>query len=85
MNEHNLHNVSEIDLTFLSVGATIGSTENARITGTRDGKAAVVKDNTQSEYVQMRVGYPSDNNDAATKQYVLEVFNSIANGNEVLY
>ena len=85
MNEHNIHNVGEIDLTFLSVGAIIGNTENARITGTSDGKAAVVKDNTQSEYVQMRVGYPSDNNDAATKQYVLEVFNSIANGNEVLY
>ena len=85
MNEHNIHNVGEIDLTFLSVGATIGSTENARITGTSDGKAAVVKDNTQSEYVQIRVGYPSGENDAATKKYVLDVFNSIANGNEVLY
>lgn len=85
MNEHNIHNVGEIDLTYLSVGATIGNTENARITGTSDGKAAVVKDNTQSEYVQIRVGYPSDENDAATKKYVLDIFNSIANGNEVLY
>lgn len=85
MNEHNIHNVGEIDLTFLSVGAIIGNTEKARITGTSDGKAAVVKDNTQSEYVQMRVGYPSDENDAATKKYVLDIFNSIANGNEVLY
>ena len=85
LNEHNIHNVGEIDLTYLSIGATIGNTENARITGTSDGKAAVVKDNTQSTYVPLLVGEPTADSEAATRKFVLDTFNSIQNGNEVSY
>ena len=85
LNEHNIHNVGEIDLTYLSIGATIGNTENARITGTSDGKAAVVKDNTQSTYVPLIVGEPTADSEAATRKFVLDTFNSIQNGNGVSY
>ena len=78
MNEHNIHNVGEIDLTYLSIGATIGNTENARITGTSDGKAAVVKDNTQSTFVPLLVGEPTADNEAATRKFVLDTFDRLA-------
>lgn len=85
LNEHNIHNVGEIYLTYLSIGATIGNTENARITGTSDGKAAVVKDNTQSTFVPLLVGEPTADSEAATRKFVLDTFNSIQNGNGVSY
>lgn len=70
MNQHNIHNVGEVDLTYLSIGATIGDTTNARLTGTSDGKAAFVKDNTQSTLVPVQVGAATQANEAVQRGQV---------------
>lgn len=70
MKQHNIHNVGEVDLTHLSIGATIGSTTNARLTGTSDGKAAFVRDNTQSTLVPVQVGAATQANEAVQRGQV---------------
>lgn len=70
MNQHNIHNVGEVDLTYLSIGATIGDTTNARLTGTSDGKAAFVRDNTQSLLVPVQVGAATQANEAVQRGQV---------------
>lgn len=70
MKQHNIHNVGEVDLTYLSIGTTIGDTTNARLTGTSDGKAAFVKDNTQSTLVPVQVGAATQANEAVQRSQV---------------
>lgn len=70
MKQHNIHNVGKVDLTHLSIGATIGNTANARLTGTSDGKAAFVRDNTKSTLVPVQVGAATQANEAVQKGQV---------------
>lgn len=81
MGDHAITNVQEIELHGSGDGLYIGSvvqpngTVGARLTGVAGGAAAFVKPDSQSIYVPVSVGSPSQNNHAATKLYVDEGVN----------
>ena len=76
MGDHAITNVQEIELQDSGDGLYIGSvvqpngTAGARLTGVAGGAAAFVKPDSQSIYVPVSVGSPSQDNHAATKEYV---------------
>lgn len=70
MKQHNIRHVGEVDLTYLSIGATIGRNRYARLTGTSDGKAAFVRNDTQSTLVAVQVGAALHANDAVQRGQV---------------
>ena len=82
MNEHaivNVHKISTNGPAPLYIGPTIesGDVNVPRLTGATDGSAAFVKASTQSEYVPISVGAPTDNNHAATKEYADGKINAV--------
>lgn len=76
MGDHAITNVQEIELQDSGDGLYIGSvvqptgTAGARLTGVAGGAAAFVKPDSQSIYVPVSVGSPSQDKHAATKEYV---------------
>ena len=75
MGDHAITNVQEVELQSSGDGLYIGSvvqpsgTAGARLTGVAGG-AAFVKSDSQSIYVPVSVGSPSQDKHAATKEYV---------------
>ena len=76
MGDHAITNVQEVELQSSGDGLYIGGvaqpngTAGARLTGVAGGAAAFVKPDSQSIYVPVSVGSPSQNKHAATKEYV---------------
>lgn len=76
MGDHAITNVQEVELQGSGDGLYIGSvvqpngTSGARLTGVAGGAAAFVKPDSQSIYVPVSVGSPSQDKHAATKEYV---------------
>lgn len=76
MGDHAITNVQEVELQSSGDGLYIGSvvqpsgTSGARLTGVAGGAAAFVKPDSQSIYVPVSVGSPSQDKHAATKEYV---------------
>lgn len=76
MGDHAITNVQEVELQGSGDGLYIGSvvqpngTAGARLTGVTGGAAAFVKPDSQSIYVPVSVGSPSQDKHAATKEYV---------------
>lgn len=76
MGDHAITNVQEVELQGSGDGLYIGSvvqpngTAGARLTGVAGGAAAFVKPDSQSIYVPVSVGSPSQDKHAATKEYV---------------
>ena len=76
MGDHAITNVQEVELQSSGDGLYIGSvvkpngTAGARLTGVAGGAAAFVKPDSQSIYVPVSVGSPSQDKHAATKEYV---------------
>lgn len=76
MGDHAITNVQEVELQGSGDGLYIGSvvqpngTAGARLTGVAGGGAAFVKSDSQSIYVPVSVGTPSQDKHAATKEYV---------------
>lgn len=76
MGDHAITNVQEVELQNSGDGLYIGSvvqpngTAGARLTGVAGGAAAFVKPDSQSIYVPVSVGSPSQDKHAATKEYV---------------
>lgn len=76
MGDHAITNVQEVELQGSGDGLYIGSvvqpngTTGARLTGVAGGAAAFVKPDSQSIYVPVSVGSPSQDKHAATKEYV---------------
>lgn len=76
MGDHAITNVQEVELQGSGDGLYIGSvvqpngTAGARLTGVAGGGAAFVKSDSQSIYVPVSVGSPSQDKHAATKEYV---------------
>lgn len=76
MGDHAITNVQEVELQSSGDGLYIGSvvqpngTAGARLTGVSGGAAAFVKPDSQSIYVPVSVGSPTQDKHAATKEYV---------------
>lgn len=76
MGDHAITNVQEVELQGSGDGLYIGSvvqpngTSGARMTGVAGGSVAFVKPDSQSIYVPVLVGAPSQDKHAATKEYV---------------
>ena len=76
MGDHAITNVQEVELQSSGDGLYIGSvvqpngTAGARLTGVAGGAAAFVKPDSQSIYVPVSVGSPTQDKHAATKEYV---------------
>lgn len=76
MGDHAITNVQEVELQSSGDGLYIGSvvqpngTAGARLTGVAGGSAAFVKADSQSIYVPVSVGSPTQDKHAATKEYV---------------
>lgn len=76
MGDHAITNVQEVELQSSGDGLYIGSvvqpngTTGARLTGIAGGAAAFVKADSQSIYVPVSVGSPTQDKHAATKEYV---------------
>ena len=76
MGDHAITNVQEVELQGSGDGLYIGSvvqpngTSGARLTGVAGGAAAFVKPDSQSIYVPVSVGSPTQDKHAATKEYV---------------
>ena len=86
MGDHAITNVQEVELQSSGDGLYIGSvvqpsgTTGARLTGVAGGAAAFVKPDSQSSYVPVSVGSPSQNKHAATKEYVDNAVASVPSG-----
>ena len=76
MGDHAITNVQEVEFQSSGDGLYIGSvvqpngTGGVRLTGVAGGAAAFVKPDSQSIYVPVSVGSPSQDKHAATKEYV---------------
>lgn len=76
MGDHAITNAQEVELPGSGDGLYIGSvvqpngTAGARLTGIAGGAAAFVKADSQSIYVPVSVGSPTQDKHAATKEYV---------------
>lgn len=86
MGDHAITNVQEVELQGSGDGLYIGSivqpngTAGARLTGVAGGAAAFVKPDSQSVYVPVSVGSPSQDKHAATKEYVDNAIASVPSG-----
>ena len=86
MGDHAITNVQEVELQNSGDGLYIGSvvqpngTAGARLTGVAGGAAAFVKPDSQSIYVPVSVGSPSQDKHAATKEYVDTAIASVPSG-----
>ena len=86
MGDHAITNVQEVELHSSGDGLYIGSvvqpngTAGARLTGVAGGAAAFVKPDSQSIYVPVSVGSPSQDKHAATKEYVDTAIASVPSG-----
>lgn len=86
MGDHAITNVQEVELQGSGDGLYIGSvvqpngTTGARLTGVAGGAAAFVKPDSQSIYVPVSVGSPSQDKHAATKEYVDNAVASVPSG-----
>ena len=86
MGDHAITNVQEVELQSSGDGLYIGSvvqpsgTTGARLTGVAGGAAAFVKPDSQSIYVPVSVGSPSQDKHAATKEYVDNAVASVPSG-----
>lgn len=86
MGDHAITNVQEVELQSSGDGLYIGSvvqpsgTAGARLTGVDGGAAAFVKPDSQSIYVPVSVGSPSQDKHAATKEYVDNAVASVPSG-----
>lgn len=86
MGDHAITNVQEVELRGSGDGLYIGSvvqpngTAGARLTGVAGGAAAFVKPDSQSIYVPVSVGSPSQDKHAATKEYVDTAIASVPSG-----
>ena len=86
MGDHAITNVQEVELQSSGDGLYIGSvvqpngTAGARLTGVAGGAAAFVKPDSQSIYVPVSVGSPSQDKHAATKEYVDNAVASVPSG-----
>lgn len=86
MGDHAITNVQEVELQSSGDGLYIGSvvqpngTAGARLTGVAGGAAAFVKPDSQSIYVPVSVGSPSQDKHAATKEYVDSAVASVPSG-----
>lgn len=86
MGDHAITNVQEVELQSSGDGLYIGSvvqpsgTTGARLTGVAGGAAAFVKPDSQSIYVPVSVGSPSQDKHAATKEYVDNAIAGVPSG-----
>lgn len=86
MGDHAITNVQEVELQSSGDGLYIGSvvqpsgTAGARLTGVAGGAAAFVKPDSQSIYVPVSVGSPSQDKHAATKEYVDNAIAGVPSG-----